>query len=71
MCCVCFPGVHCQNKYTRARPNDTDATDGEKVDFECHVANKAGSDDWAKEPFMLGECLIPIYFKHLTFISLR
>ncbi|GFQ68885.1 hypothetical protein TNCT_295391, partial [Trichonephila clavata] len=47
------PGIHCQQQYTRARPNDTDTADGQNVDFECHVANKAGSEEWNKEAFML------------------
>ncbi|GFT41702.1 RNase H domain-containing protein [Trichonephila clavipes] len=46
-------GIHCQQQYTRARPNDTDTADGQNVDFECHVANKAGSEEWNKEAFML------------------
>ncbi|GFQ77426.1 hypothetical protein TNCT_496661 [Trichonephila clavata] len=49
------PCIHCQQQYTRARPNDTDTADGQNVDFECHVANKAGSEEWNKEAFMLGK----------------
>ncbi|GFS67499.1 nephrin [Nephila pilipes] len=48
-----FKGIHCQQQYTRVRPNDTDTAEGQNVDFECHVANKAGSEEWNKEAFML------------------
>lgn len=53
-------GIHCQQpQYIRARPNDTE--DGQNVEFQCHVDNKAGTVHWKKDGFLLGNNLCPFF----------
>lgn len=59
-----------ENQYFRVRPTDQESKEGDEVEFQCHIGNRAGDVQWSKDGFLLGKLFLTHIFVYTYMYNL-